>query len=163
MIDIVYLPVIAAAVFGLGACVTLPAPGPAPRPAVAVAAPVDTTWQAVLDQLLQRNMAIHSVDRGAGFISTRTMALPPFPADPGAWADCGTFAGFGFAPAVVDLTVLIRGDSTASSVKTSARYRLRKGPGEIPTDCVSKGVFEGGFDASVKQHAEIAPTGRFES
>jgi hypothetical protein len=146
-----------AAVAGLAvsACVTLPAPGLAPRPAVSIAASVDQTWDSALDQLAERNIAIRSVERNSGFIATETIALPPFSIHPDAWADCGSFASFRFAPTVVDYTIFVRGDSTTSSMKTSARYRFVQLTGEVPTDCVSNGALEKSFDASVKQRAEI--------
>jgi len=56
---------------------------------------------------------------------------------------------------VVDYTIFVRGSSTASSMKTSARYRLLRVAGEVPTDCVSAGAFERSFDASAQQRAEI--------
>jgi hypothetical protein len=82
------------------------------------------------------------------------MTLPPFPRDPGELADCGTFASFRFAPTTVEYMVLVRGDTTSTVVRTTARYRFMKGTGELPTECVSTGAFEATFDAAVKQRAE---------
>jgi len=146
----------AVAIVGISGCVTLPAPGLVPRPAVAVAAPVERTWESALDQLAEQGIAIRTVEPDSGFIATETIALPPFSTHPGTWADCGTFATFRYAPTVVDYTIFVRGDPTGSSMKTTARYRLLKAPGEVPTDCVSTGAFEQSFEALAKQRAETA-------
>jgi hypothetical protein len=148
-------PGVAVAMAVISACVTLPAPSVGPGPAVAIAAPVDETWASALDQLAEQGIAIRTVDRNAGFIATETIGLPLFSKDPGAWADCGTFASFRYAPTVVDYTIFVRGSSTTSSMKTSARYRLLKSADEVPTDCVSTGAFERSFDVSTKQRAEF--------
>jgi hypothetical protein len=107
-----------------------------------------------LDQLADQGVAVRTVEKSGGFIATETIALPIFTTDPHKWADCGTFAGFRYAPTVVDYTVFVREASTGSLMKTSARCRLTKSTGEGQTDCVSTGAFEESFDASVKQRAE---------
>jgi hypothetical protein len=145
----------ALAIAASSACVTLPEASVAPRPLVSIAAPVAKTWASALDQLADHGVAVRSVEPDSGFIATETIALPMFSTDASKWADCGTFAGFRFAPSVVDYTIFVRGDSTGSSLKTSARYRLVKTTDEVPTDCVSTGAFEHSFDASVKQRAEL--------
>ena len=144
----------ALAMAALSGCITLPEPSLTPRPAIAIAAPLETTWESTLDQLAAQGIAVRTVERSAGFIATETVTLPPFITDAAKWADCGTFAGFRYAPTAVDYTVFVRGDSTGSSSKANARYRLLKTTGEAPVDCVSTGVFEASFGAAVKQRAE---------
>jgi hypothetical protein len=155
MINHYLRPGVAVAMAGISACVTLPAPSVGPRPAVAIAASVEKTWASALDQLAEQGITIRTVDRNAGFIATETIGLPLFSKDPGTWADCGTFAGFRYAPTVVDYSIFVRGNITASSMTTRARYRLLKSADEVPTDCVSTGISERSFDASTKQRAEL--------
>lgn len=143
------------AIAGISGCVTLPAIHLAPAPAVAIAAPAEQAWESALDQLAAQGIAVRTVERESGFIATETIALPLFSTDPVRWANCGAFITFPYAPTAVDYTIFVRGDSIASSVKTSARYRLHKSTGEVPTDCVSTGVFEQSFNASAKQRAEL--------
>jgi hypothetical protein len=143
-----------AAIVGVSACVTLPEPAAVPRSPVAVAAPLAATWESVLEQLAVQGIAVRTVETSAGFIATETVALPMFTTDPHRWANCGTFAGFAFAPSAVDYTVFVRGDEGASSLKASARYRLLKTDGELPVDCVSTGAFEESFGAAVRRRAE---------
>jgi hypothetical protein len=141
---------------GISACVTLPTPSVAVRPPVPVAAPFDETWTSALGELASQGIAVRFVDRDAGFIATESIALPVFSRNPDEWADCGTFASFRYAPAAVDYTLFVRGDSITSSLKTSARYRARSAANELLVDCVSTGAFERSFDASAKQRAETA-------
>ena len=122
---------------------------------MAIAAPAEQTWESALDQLAEQGIAVRTVERESGFIATETLALPLFSTDPVRWANCGAFITFPYAPTVVNYTIFVRGDSTASSVRTSARYRLHKAVGELPTDCVSTGAFEQSFNASTKQRAEL--------
>jgi hypothetical protein len=145
----------ALALTALSGCTTFPESSLAPPPpAISIAAPLETTWESTLDQLTAQGIAVRTLEKGAGFIATETVTLPPFVTDATKWADCGTFAGFRYAPTAVDYTVFVRGDSTGSSSKASARYRLLKSTGEPPVDCVSTGVFEASFGAAVKQRAE---------
>jgi hypothetical protein len=144
------------AIGAVSACVTLPEASVAPRPPTSVAASLETTWEFALDQLAEQGLAVRTVEKSAGFIATETVTLPPFVTDASRWADCGSFAGFRYAPTAVDYTIFVRGDSTGSSMKTNARYRLWKSAGEGETTCVSTGAFEESFDAAVKQRAEIA-------
>lgn len=146
----------AVAAVASSACVTLPEPAPAPRPAVSIAASPEKTWESALDELTEEGLAVRTVEKNAGFIATETMTLPMFSTDASKWADCGTFAGFRYAPTAVDYTIFVRGNSTGSSMNASARYRLLKTTGEPPTDCVSTGAFEESFAAAVKQRAETA-------
>jgi hypothetical protein len=147
---------VAMAIAGTTGCVTLPEPALSSRPAASVAASVGRTWDAAIDQLADRGLAVRSIERDSGFIATQTIALPPFSTDAARWADCGTFATFRFAPNAVDYTIFVRGNATGATVKTSARH-LVKPAGEAPTDCVSTGAFEQSFDAAVKQRAEELP------
>jgi len=142
------------AIAGLSGCVTLPELSLARQAATPIDASLETTWQSALDQLTDQGVAIRTVEKSGGFIATETIALPMFTTDPHKWADCGTFAGFSYAPTAVDYTIFVRAASTGSLMKTSARYRLLKSAGEGPTDCVSTGVFEESFVASVKRRAE---------
>ena len=147
----------AIAIVSVTGCVSLPQPAVPPRPAELVAAPFARAWDAAIDQLADRGLAVRTVEPEAGFIATETITLPAFSSEPAKWADCGTFAGFPFAPNAVSYTVFVRGDASGATIKTSARYRVVKVTEEAPTDCVSTGAFERSFEAEVKQRAEAAP------
>ncbi|MDB4891464.1 MAG: hypothetical protein JWL61_3319 [Gemmatimonadetes bacterium] len=143
----------------LAACVRLPEPNSAPRPPASISASIARTWDAVIDQLGQQDIPLRSVERASGFIATQTIAMQGVTTEPTKWADCGTFASFHFAPTAVEYTILVRGDSSSASVRSSARYLLVKNDGTsaAPTECVSNGAFEASFDASVKRRAEARP------
>jgi len=146
----------AIAIASMTGCVSLPEPASTPRSAELVAAPFARAWDAAIDQLADRGLAVRTVEPNAGFIATETITLPAFSSEPARWADCGTFAGFPFAPNAVDYTVFVRGDATGATIKASARYRVLQLTEEPPTDCVSTGAFERSFEGEVKQRAEAA-------
>jgi hypothetical protein len=143
----------------LAACVRLPEPTSAPRPPAPISASVARTWDAVIDQLGEQAIPLRSMEKASGFIATQTIAMQGVTTEPTKWADCGTFASFHFAPTAVEYTILVRGDSTRASVRSSARYLLVKNDGTSagPTECVSNGVFEASFEESVKRRAEARP------
>lgn len=141
--------------FGLLAgCVTPPTTAPTPRTAVSVNAPFAKTWDAVIDVFSDRNIPIRTIDRASGLIATDDLSVGSEGTE---WADCGKNNEAPIAPLLATYNVLVRGDSTRSTVKVTVKWgsttRLLGGR-PIGVDCVTRGVWETDLETTIRARAE---------
>lgn len=145
-----------AGVLGCGGRVA-PAP-PAPRTAMTVAAPINRTWDAAIDAFAERNVPIRNMERVSGFISTDALSVSRD--DAKLWADCGSVSGIGIYADRGTYNVLVRGDSTSSTVKVTVRFTaFGHGQDQPLIECSTKGVWESSMEARIKTQAEARNTG----
>lgn len=137
------------------ACARLPLP-PQPQPAMPVNASAGKTWDAVIDVFGERNIPIKNMERVSGFISTDFLRAAL--ADT-SYADCGRqFLGATIWPTLATYNVIVRGDSSASTVRVNVRWTsgdaaLRSATG-AGLECSTNGKWETAFEARVKAIAE---------
>lgn len=128
-----------------------------------VAASFGRTWNALVDALLERGIPIRAIDRASGVVAAEAPRLTP--AEALAYADCGrsrSGAG-GFRPRAESTSddgrylatgaiynIVVRGDSTAATVRVTARFTST----ESPVGCESRAVLERAVEADVKHRAE---------
>lgn len=146
-----------AAAILLAACVSAGGyvpPQPAPtQESTAVRASFGKTWDAVVEQFARQNIPIRTIDRASGFIAAEPLRTgnPPTSADSSRFADCGRRGDVYFLPTDVVYNVVVRGDSTKSTVKTTARWSsstLSVGA------CETRGAWEHRFEDDVRYDAE---------
>ena len=135
---------------------------PAPRTATPVGASFATTWDALIDVFAERHIQIRAVDRASGVLVAEPLLLRD---SPDSAADCGRGKFLTLTPRATDAVwnVLVRGDSSTSTVKASVRFsRVDRGSigtsahteAEATTDCESRGNWEATLEKSVKASAE---------
>ncbi len=73
-----------------------------------------------------------------------------------AWADCGKANTMRLYPSSAIYNVLVRGDSTSSTVKAIVRWSLGSEKAVV-RECSTNHVWERGFEADVKSLAESTP------
>jgi hypothetical protein len=163
------------ALFLLAGCVSskyTPPEPPAPRNATSVNASQGRTWDAVIDVFADRNIPIRNMERVSGLIVTEELRIFDTAST---FADCGRVPlGYGerpkrkkgepqqkgrqLSPTRAAYNVLVRGDSSASTVKATVRWT---GPGTVQTgmvECATKGVWEPVVEAEIKRRAESENT-----
>jgi hypothetical protein len=95
------------------------------------------------------------MERASGFISTEELSVDR---ESGLrYADCGKAMGISLPASRVTYSVLVRGDSSRSTVKVTTRFTNGGGPGPYQTsitECSTKGEWETTFEHEVKEHAE---------
>lgn len=148
---------LAGLIIGVGACSTTPPAPPVPRSAVPVNASFGRTWDAVIGLFADRNIPIKTVDRSSGLIVAEAQAISA-----SAWsdslADCGaTTLGAHYRATAASWNVLVRGDSTRSTVKATVRFVA--GNPSFPSanagvECSSRGNWELALEQRVKSAAE---------
>jgi hypothetical protein len=151
-----------ASVVLLSACggYTRPEP-PSPRDATQVNVSMGRTWDAVIDLFAARTIPITTIERVSGIIVTERLSVRS--EDGLAWADCGKTSSFmtravPIPPNYGTYNVLVRGDSSRSSVKATVRWvhldfkHLDIESGVI--ECSTKHVYERALEAGVKDRAE---------
>jgi hypothetical protein len=134
----------------LGIACTPPAPVTAPTPTT-IAAGFNQAWNGVIDVLAEENVPVKTLDRSSGFVVAEvgTMDLATLEK----FTSCGGFMDLMVNSeryGVASYNILVRGDSTTSNVKVTARFTHGSGL------CSTKNVFESAFQASVKARAEAA-------
>ena len=145
---------------GLTGCIyvkgtTGPEISPSARPNTPVTAPFNKTWNTVIDYFTTSNIPISVIDRSSGLIVTRELWIGEI--DASKWADCGKdMNGEPFSPAYAIYNVVVRGDSVASTVRTTTKWFGRKTQAGPTADyyCVSRGVWESDLDRDLKAQAE---------
>lgn len=146
---------------GLASCIT-PGPAVAPPPAVpreakTVGASFGETWNAVIERFAEDNIAIRTLERASGFIATEPMHVPAYMNAAADWADCGSapFAGRLY-PNSTSFNILVRGDTTKSTVKASIRWTTTIGTGAYaqPFECTSTGNWEAMLEEGIAARAE---------
>ncbi len=121
-----------------------------PRPEVPVAASFGRTWDAALAALAARKITVN-VDRNGGMIMSIGLSVAE---NDSSWTSCGT-AGVNarvMRPEIVRYKVMVKGDSTKSTLKAEAMFG--SDAGLLVAQCPSKGTWEAEFEAEVKSKAE---------
>ena len=134
-----------------GCTPTMPAP-PAPRTATPVSASFGKTWNAVVDQFAEQNIPIKTIDRASGLI----VADPQRVSSGSGIADCGSNGMSALDPDEATWNVLVRGDSTSSTVKATVRFVIT-GLYGVMRECSTTGQWESAFEHRVKDIAEGRP------
>jgi hypothetical protein len=142
------------------------------REATPVTASFGRTWDAVIDIFAERNIPIRTMDRQSGFIAAEPSAIPTGTNESDAYAvslaDCGgteavAATGFGVATGkgtrnaatTATYNILVRGDSTAATVKVTARFVYQPMASSLSAvTCSSLGVWETEVEQDIKQRAE---------
>jgi hypothetical protein len=151
-------PAAGAALLALAGCMTPPPEPPAPREPAEVAAPAARTWDAVVDVLAERSLAVASMDRAGGFVRTEPVAVAMVRRGGPEWARCSTAFGVPLGPDKAVYSVTVRGDSARSTVRASVRWTRRSGDPADPEEvCTTANRWESAFEAAVKARAERAP------
>lgn len=135
------------------ACVRAAPPGPpAPHNATNVGASFGRTWDAVIDQFARRTIPIKTIERASGLIATDELKVDSTYIQ---YVDCGrAFGGALYIPTDATFNVLVRGDSTRSTVLVTVRWMSIARDGRSSAICSSLGTWETGFESTVKQTAE---------
>jgi hypothetical protein len=138
----------------LGCSSATPTPAATPK-ALPVAASQQRTWNAVVGVLSDRNIPVKTMDKGSGFVTAELTGVSR--GDFLKLADCGSFTHQaligGVGSGIARYSILVRGDSVASTVKVSAKFTGLPNHGGV-TDCTSRGIFEEALSADIKQRAE---------
>jgi hypothetical protein len=155
-----------AAVLGLallGGCAPyVPPSPPTPRMGTEVETSFTHSWDAVIDVFSELNIGIKTMDRASGLIVAEQNSVPSELVKPDVkvWADCGRFppdpimGEIRIYPNFVTYNVLVRGDSSRSTVKATARWEKRAtGQYEVERPCVSLGAWEQGVEQQIKERA----------
>lgn len=131
----------AAAILG---CFPAPPPAaPPPPPPTDVGASYGRTWDAAVSLLTERHIGIRTIDRPSGLIVSDTVALGG--TTPETHAGCGSNR----VPRWAIYTILVRGDSTRSTVDATARWSMG-----ILGECPTMGGWERELETAVKARAE---------
>jgi hypothetical protein len=134
----------------LAGCTTYkPPPQPTPRDASLVSASMGQTWDAVIDLFATRNIPIRTIERASGLIVTDALSVGE---EGNTYASCGTRNGKVLAPDRATYNVLVRGDSTLATVRTTVLWTRAADPA-VP-ECTSTYVWERGLETEVKARAE---------
>ncbi len=147
----------------LSGCIKYKPPEPpSPRGATPVSASMGRTWDAVIDRFAAENIPIRTIERVSGLIVTDQLSIG---SDSRTWADCGKYDKIHLWPNFATYNLLVRGDSTSSTVKATVRWIYLSGKG-ASLECSTSHVWEKGFESDVKSRAEsgtarAAPTTEF--
>jgi hypothetical protein len=137
-------------------CARYRPPGPHPvRQASQVAASFGRSWDAGIDYFAEYNIPIRTIERASGLIvSERRPEEVPLAA-----ADCGSLGRVSFGATHIGYNVVVRGDSTRSSIKVTPIFMFLVPEREYERVCASRGVFEQDLEAAIKARAEgrVAP------
>jgi hypothetical protein len=116
------------------------------------------TWDAVIDLFAARTIPIRTIERASGIIVTEQLSVGP---EGLTWADCGKEKSVNgtvhLRPNYGTYNVLVREDSTHSSVKVTVRWvysYLGRTMESSVTECSTKHVFERVLEADAKARAE---------
>jgi hypothetical protein len=123
-----------------------------------VVAPFGKTWDATIDMFATRTIQIKTLDRSSGLI----VAEPQTVSEYSDFADCGSFMYAPIKPSAATWNVLVRGDSSKSTVRATVRFvSVRANPmalsakaEPVTVDCSSNGSWETQFERAIKETAE---------
>lgn len=133
-----------------------PAPVPVQREATPVHASLGRTWDAVIAHFAAHSVPIATIDRSSGLIVTDRMFVSPD--DAYQWGWCGWWwddaAPKGQhwkinGPSSGSYNVLVRGDSTSSTIRITARWTLEG------RECVSRDVYERNLESAIIERATV--------
>lgn len=134
----------------LAGCTTYkPPPPPTPRDASLVTASMGQTWDAVIDLFATRNIPIRTIERASGLIVTDALSVGQ---EGSTYASCGTRNGKVLPPDRATYNVLVRGDSTLATVRTTVLWARTADP--IVPECTSTFIWERALETDVKARAE---------
>lgn len=133
----------------IGCAASLPPAPPVVRTATQVHASVAQTWEAAVEAFADRNIPIKTLDRASGLIVAEAQSVS---ARQEGLADCGTVWGSPLTPDRATWNLLVRGDSTHSTVKATVRFTLTVG--QSTEECGTKGRWETAFEQKLKTAAE---------
>lgn len=145
---------LAAVVLLLPACYSYKPPPPAPltpREALEIDASQGQTWDAVIDFFASRSIPIRTIERASGLIASDALSIGP-----GAtvWASCGVFTNDTLRPNSAIYNVLVRGDSTFSTIRTTVRWTYVEEKENRARECTSTYLWERQMEDEVKSKAE---------
>lgn len=126
-----------------------PPPRPAPRDASRVSASMGQTWDAVIDLFATRNIPIRTIERASGLIVTDALRVGE---EGTAYANCGTMGGKVLTADRATYNVLVRGDSTEATVRTTVLWSRAEEPSAA--ECASTYIWERALETDVKARAE---------
>lgn len=139
-------------------CATPPAPS-VQREFATVRAPLAKTWDSVVDVFADQNIPIRTLDRSSGLIIAEPIKVGR---TTDKLADCGSDMGIPAVPTDVTYNVRVRGDSSTSMVKVTARW-VRVGAGRglagmskepVSEECGSTGIWEAQLERNIQARAE---------
>jgi hypothetical protein len=137
------------------ACQMRPPEPPAPRTATRVAASFGKTWDVLISVFADRRILIQTLDRSSGLIIADAQ---PVAGKTDSIADCGTTAlGASYRANAASWNVVVRGDSTQSTIKATVRFVAGAPTGTLYTaagECSSRGTWEIALERGVKSAAE---------
>ena len=107
------------------------------------------TWDAVIDVFATRNIPIRTIERASGLIVTDALSVGQ---EGTTYASCGTLGGKILAPDRATYNVLVRGDSTEATVRTTVLWTRSEEPSL--TECASTYIWERALETDVKARAE---------
>jgi hypothetical protein len=153
----------ASAILILGCAKYTPPPPAPPRDATAVSASAGQTWDAVIDLFAARNIPIRTIERVSGLIVTDNLTVGE---EGVAWADCGKIKGVTapkkkkggpshLGPNRGRYNVLVRGDSTASTVKATVRWSRFLKDVDV-RECSTTHAWEREFEEEIRSRAYAA-------
>lgn len=145
-------PAILAITLLVGCAPNRPPVEPAPRDAMSVRASFGRTWDATVEYFARQNEAIRVMERASGFIATEKLSLRAQYDD--TYVDCGTEGQLRLEPTHVTYNVLVRGDSSDSTLRVSARWELSRL--KNPVECATRYRLEQGIEGQIKAAAESA-------
>lgn len=142
------------AVLANSACMPAVMPAPAPvRAPTKVAAPYARTWDAVIESFATRNIPIATIDRTSGLIATDRLSVAAKESAKSThlWADCGRdIMGNYPGPTFARYNVLVRGDSTSSTILVTVRWEGAEVLGQkAQFECTTRGLWEGDMEAAI--------------
>ena len=155
--------VVAAALGGCVSYTTRPPGAAVLREPTTVNASFGRTWDAVIDVFAEENISIRTIERASGFIAAERTSIAYDTREDEAYgerlADCGTFGPIRLMPRSASYNIVVRGDSTRSTVRVTVKY-LNYGAdrtrmvAQNERECSTRGVFEATTEESVKRRAE---------
>jgi hypothetical protein len=141
---------IAISAFAAAACAGYQPPPPAtPRDGTDVRASFARTWDSVIDEFADRNIPIATIERASGLIATEQLSVG---SEARGEADCGRLNGRRLLPTHAIYNVLVRGDSSGSTVKATMRWTRVTNEGA--ETCATLQRWEAALEDRVKQRAE---------
>jgi hypothetical protein len=130
---------------------TRPPAAPQPREGTKVRASVGKSWDAVIDLFAERSIPIRTMERASGFIATEQLRADDVAER---FYDCGAVLGHPIRATHASYNVVVRGDSSASSVRVNMRYVNWEDVRRAAQECTSTGQWEAQFEHWVRDRAE---------
>ena len=131
-------------------------PAPAAVPQVApVSASFGRTWAATVEVLAERAINIKTIDRSSGYVAAEATQVPTDTLK----RYTTNYGGFMASlitlddPATTRYNILVKGDSSGSTVRVTMLTSIDVGSGET-AKCSSNGTFEQALQRDIKARAE---------